>query len=127
MAIHTQRSTFDTCASPSCQFHENWDDAINDVARTHTCIAVERLCARHVMLEPLAAYTACYDENRRKNITLSAIQTMVSDFSHQQYRWSYSHDGLLTVDLSGHLTTTQKTQLQAILDIQFGPNKAMVK
>jgi hypothetical protein len=128
--IRTQRFTPDTCANPAagdaCQLIEQWDDAVDQVARIHTMVTVEKQCSRHAGLENAACYARNYEENRRKNTALAAAQAIKSGIDHQAFSWSYDSTGLLTVSFGAELTAPQKAQLQNILNIQFGPNKASV-
>lgn len=128
--IHTQRWIPDTCANSaandSCIFLETWDDSVDVVARTHDFSKRERVCSRHAALEAAASFLANYDENRRKNVTWSAILNVKPNFLLEQFQWSFRADGVLLVGLGANLTSQQKNQLQNICDIQFGAGKVII-
>lgn len=133
MTLHEQRWIPDTCANPatndSCSIIEVWDDAVAPESRTYTLVRIERLCSRHAAAHGAnhaAAFTANYDQNRRKNITFSAAQTIKAGLLYENMVWSFSADGILNVSFGGLLTTNQKNQLQSTCDLQFGINKVVV-
>ena len=128
-----QRWTPDTCTSPAtddaCSLIEEWDDEIPAEARTHNFVRAEKLCSRHAAkhgLDHAAAFSANYEENRRKNVTLAVAQSVNPAIRLEDYRWSFDGDGALSVDFAGKLSVPQKNQLQSFVDIQHGKNRVKV-
>ena len=131
--IRTQRWTPDTCANPAigdaCSLIEEWDDQIPVQARTHNFVKAEKLCSRHQAAhgsDHAAAFTANYEENRRKNTAIAVAQSVKSSITADHVTWSFRADGVLLMDYGGNLTANQKGQMKAACDVQFGPNKVLV-
>lgn len=131
--VREQRWTPDTCSNPAagdaCSLIESWDDQLPAVARTHNFVRAEKLCTRHAAAHGsnhAAAFTANYEENRRKNITLPVAQSVKASLTPDHYSWSIRADGVLLASFGGNLTANQKAQLQSNCDLQFGPGKVIV-
>jgi len=131
--LRTQRWVPDHCANPAtgdaCSLIEEWDDAVPVTARIHKFVEAEKLCSRHAAQhgsDHAAAFTANYEENRRKNIVIPIAQSVKSALIPDHYSWAFDASGVLTVSFAGNLTTPQKAQLQSHCDLQFGPGKVMV-
>ncbi len=131
--IRQQRWTPDTCANSAtgdvCILIESWDDQVSAAARTHNFVRAEKLCTRHAAAHGgnhAAAFTANYEENRRKNTTLGIAQSVKAGLTPEQYQWSIRNDGVVLASFGANLTTNQKNQLQSNCDIQFGPGKVIV-
>lgn len=132
-----QRETPDTCAHPAsgdaCVYIVSWDDAVDPSARVHTLVRFEQKCSLHAGLSDAACYARITDENRRKNLTRTLfhqnLKSMDGADSTGKYldlfdgRWSIDEVGLLTVNVSGLLTSQQKTQAQNLVDTRFGVGK----
>jgi hypothetical protein len=109
---------------------EQWDDAVDPASRTHTLVSVERKCSAHASLTDAQAYDASHSQdNKRKNLMFSALQTIKASVKYQDISWSFSGSGssrVLNVNSSGTLTAQQKTQLQNACDLQFGAGKVVI-
>lgn len=127
--IREQRWTPDTCAKPEagdvCSVLETWDDTESEAARTHSFKIVEKKCSLHRDLEGKELYAALYEQNRRKNVVFAVVQSIKTIPAHQ-FSWKFDNDFNLTVDCGSNLSTTQKNQLRAVCDINFGPNRVKV-
>jgi len=131
--LREQRWTPDTCANPAtgdaCVLIEVWDDAVPVESRTHNFVRAEKLCSHHAAqhgANHAAAFTANYAENRRKNISWVAAQSVRSTLNLENFKWSYNEQRVLTVEFGGVLTTQQQSGLQNACDVQFGPGKVVV-
>lgn len=130
MAFRQQRWTPDTCANPAaqdvCVWIEEWDDSVSAESRVHKLVRREQTCSFHAALTEADGYVACYDVNKRKNITMAASQVVKSNIDLSLVFWSYNSQGVLTINAGAQLTNQQKNQLQNNCNLQFGPGKVVV-
>ncbi len=109
----------DTC---DCVLVYGWDS--DDISKEHTFLRAEKLCAHHKDLASKDAYDKVLDENRRKNRAFKVAK----DVGIEPDDFTFSFDGSrkLKVGFLGKLNSTQKAELQAKFDNEFGTDKAEV-
>lgn len=124
-----QRWTPDTCANAAgkdvCVVEEQWDRDVSQDERVHTLVRVVKKCSAHAALTDQEIYDANKDENYRKNLVLSMLTALDENVKLGEVSWSFDGDRKLSVTLPGNLST-DKDQLQAQADVQFGPGKVIV-
>jgi len=129
--IRSQLWYSDCCANPAvgdcCAVEENWDDAVSDIARSHTLKQVVKTCSLHTGLSGEALYEALYEQNRRKNISISVLRTFHPELEGANCRWEFDSEFRLIMDVGISLTEGEKRLFQNAAALQFGPDKVRLR
>lgn len=137
----------DTC---ECSIFYSWDKDVASESRVHTYVAgsssqafadsIRRnrnqgpkvqppivICPAHTAIGDVPALlTALNSENTRKNISLGLATDEKADFDINAATWSFDASRNLLLTIDGQLTVKQLANLQAAVDLQFGPGKVVV-
>ena len=123
MALRSQSWGTDTC---KCEFEVGWDDATDEDSRAHTFKKVFKQCPDHTEPDESQRYLDVSEENRRKNVGLGIMETLLSldadqlAVLHGVWSFSGSVPRPMTVAAGKLLTSTEKDTAQTALDAQFG-------
>jgi len=116
----------DTC---SCILEYEWDDTLEDSARTHSFKKVVQLCDHHKALVAAQAYNAVLSENTRKNQAWGLAKAVKPDLEIDSYTWSFEGTGenrRLKAGFLGKLSAAERANLQAQCNSKFGAGKVEV-
>ena len=75
------------------------------------------------------AYGQNRDHNQRKNLAIGIPGSVRAGIDTSRITWTWTGAGdarVLTVNCGGQLTNQQRTQAQAICDVQFSPGKVVI-
>lgn len=111
----------DTCG---CRIAFRWNDRLPSESRVHTWSKTIRTCPEHAGLSGAALFTQCLEENNNRMHALSRAQDIRPALTLRDMTWSFDASRVLefSFPLSG-LTSQEKLDIQAALDIQLGPGK----
>ena len=88
-------------------------------------------CPAHVLLAEQTLYEEMLAENRRKNVTLSLAKDIDPDLTIKDSAWSWSgsrvDDQRVLVVVIARFNPTERGDLQAACDLQFGPDLVIVQ
>ena len=130
--LQVTRWSPDTCG---CILEYEWDDTLDENARTHSFKKAVKLCEHHKALGANKAYEQVMSENTRKNQVWGFIEDMKSKAGEKDsiptvaigdYTWSFDKDRKLKVGFLGKLKAGEKSSLQSLCDNEFGVNKIEV-
>lgn len=118
--IKVTRWSPDTCG---CKIEYEWDTELDGLQRVHTWVNTVRTCAAHTAHSGPPLYVVVHEENTRKNWMLGILEASFPEMPKggEQYAWSFDADRVLHVQLPKGTTGTQRNQMKAAADIQFGP------
>lgn len=121
--LQVTRWSPDTCG---CILEYDWDDTLDENARTHSFKKAVKLCEHHKALLGAKAFDQVMSENTRKNIAFGEARKIRSDIAPEDYTWSFDANRKLKVGFLGKLKAGEKSRLQSLCDNEFGVNKIEV-
>ena len=126
MALKRTNLRPDTCG---CRITFEIDTAAPEVPVPDWVRTLET-CPAHVLLTGQTLYEAMLAENRRKNVTLSLAKDIDPDLTIRDSAWSWSEsrvdDQRVLLVVIASFNPTERGDLQAACDIQFGPSLVIV-
>ncbi|MBA7608869.1 hypothetical protein ES703_16053 [subsurface metagenome] len=121
--LQVTRWSPDTCG---CILEYEWDDTLDENARTHSFKKAVKLCEHHKALIADKAYDEVLSENTRKNQAFGLAKEVKPELEMEDYTWSFDANRKLKVGFLGKLKAGEKSGLQTLCDNEFGVNKIEV-
>ena len=101
-----------------------WDANLPEESRTHTLVRVIKPSSAHPGLNGEELHRTVLEENVRKNKAFAIAKDVIPTLEGEDYQWSFDTKRNLQISFpKKNLNRAQKAQIQAALDMSFGPGK----